>query len=59
MTLTFTPRLVLLVVAILLFLWTAFIAANAITWGTPGFLQNIGLACFAAAFLPWNKGGPA
>lgn len=59
MTLSFTARCILLLVAIVLFLWTAVLAADWVSFGTPGFIQNVGFACFAAAFLPWHGDTPA
>lgn len=59
MTLSFTVRFLLLLVAIVLFLWTALLAADWVSFGTAGFIQNVGFACFAAAFLPWRGDTPA
>jgi len=56
MDLSFTPRVVALVVAFALFVWAAAVVADWVSYGTPAFLTNIGLAAFVVAFAPWHSG---
>lgn len=43
----------LLIAAIVLALWAAGVAAEAVTFGTGEVLLALALACFAGSFLPW------
>jgi hypothetical protein len=43
----------LLLAAVLLSLWSAGVAGDAISFGNAIVLLALALACFAASFLPW------
>jgi hypothetical protein len=51
---TWTGSTLLLVVAVVLFVWAALVAVGWVTFGTYGALLAFGLAAFAASFLPWR-----
>lgn len=48
---------VLLTIAVVLFVWAAAVVADWVSFGTPAFLETMGLACFAASFHPWAQRG--
>lgn len=47
----------LVLIAVVLFVWSAGVAAGAIAWGTYHVLVSLGLGSFAASFLPWAQRG--